>query len=142
MITLYLLERHPGRTVIPRRAYPGLALVAVAGGMLTGWVAIGEGELVAAYLMLRHGLEPERGIGLGATLLAVNSIFLGALHALVIGGVPWEMAAFTVLGCLWGGRLGPFLAQWISAHRLKIGFAWIAIADGALFVAQWLSSLR
>ncbi len=142
LLTLYLVGRHPGQTEIPRRALPGLALVAVAGGLLTGWVAIGEGELVAAYLMLRYGLEPERGIGLGATLLAVNSIYLAALHAFAVGGVPWEMAAFTILGCVWGGRLGPFVTQWLSPRRLKVGFAWIAISDGTLFVLQWLLSLR
>jgi uncharacterized protein len=138
LLTLYMLERHPGRTEVPNRALPGLAVVALVGGVLTGWVAIGEGEVVAAFLMLRYGLEPARGIGLGATLLAFNSIFLGGLHAFVIGGVPWEMAAFTILGCVWGGRLGPFLTQWVSAHRLKIGFAVIAIADGTLFFLQFL----
>lgn len=138
LLTLYMLERHPGQRDVPNRALPGLAVVALVGGVLTGWVAIGEGEVVAAFLMLRYGLEPERGIGLGATLLAFNSIFLGGLHAFVVGGVPWEMAAFTMLGCAWGGRLGPFLAQWVSAHRLKIGFAVIAIADGTLFFLQFL----
>ena len=138
LLTLYMLKRHPGETVVPRRALPSLALVAVAGGMLTGWVAIGEGELVAAYLMLRYRLEPARGIALGATLLSINSIFLGGLHAFVVGGVPWDMAAFTMLGCLWGGRLGPFLTQWVSPHRLKLGFAVIAITDGFLFFLQFL----
>jgi uncharacterized protein len=140
LLTLYMLERHPGQREVPARAYPSLAAVAVVGGLLTGWVAIGEGELVAAYLMIRYRLEPARGIALGATLLACNSIFLAALYVGIVGGVPWELAAFTILGCAWGGRLGPFLTQWVSAHRLKVGFAWIAIADGLLFFLQFLFS--
>lgn len=138
LVILYLLDRHPGRLEVPRAAYPGLAAVAAAGGVLTGWVAIGAGELVAAWLMLRHRLEPERGVALGTVMLSVSSIALTAIHGLVLGGVPWEMAAFLMLGCAWGGRLGPFLAQWIDPHRLKIGFAAVAIADGLLFVAQGL----
>lgn len=142
LITLYLLEHRARTRDVPRTAYPGLAAVSFVGGMLTGWVAIGEGEVVAAYLMLRYGLDPRRGIGLGTVLLSVNSILLGALHAFVLGGVPWEMAAFVMLGCAWGGRLGPFAAQWVGPHKLKIAFASIAIADGALFLYQFLRSLR
>lgn len=142
LLTLYLLEHRARCHEVPREAYPGLAAVAFAGGMLTGWVAIGEGEVVAAFLMLRYGLDPRRGIGLGTVLLSINSILLAALHAFVLGGVPWEAAAFVLLGCAWGGRLGPYLAQWVGPHKLKIAFASIAIADGVLFVVQFLRSLR
>ena len=142
LITLYLLEHRARCTEVPRSAYPGLAGVAFLGGMLTGWVAIGEGEVVAAFLMLRYGLDPRRGIGLGTALLAVNSILLTLLHGLVLGGVPWEMAAFTMLGCAFGGRLGPFLAQWVGPHRLKLIFATVAIGDGLLILGQFLLSLR
>jgi uncharacterized protein len=141
LLTLYLLE-HRARTLdVPREARPGLGAVAFGGGMLTGWVAIGEGEVVAAWLMLRHGLEPRRGIALGTVLLSINSIFLGGLHAFVLGGVPWELAAFVMLGCAWGGRLGPYLAQWLGPRKLKIAFATIAIADGLLILGQFLLSL-
>ncbi len=142
LLTLYLLE-HPVRCLeIPRRAAAEVAAVAFFGGLLTGWVAIGEGEVVAAYLMLRFGLDPRRGIALGTLLLSISSIFLASLHAFVVGGVPWELAAFTALGCAWGGRLGPYLTQWVGAHRLKLGFAAVAIVDGTLFLIQFLLSLR
>lgn len=138
LLTLYLLE-HPWRSleVEGRR---DVAAVSLVGGLLTAWVAVGVGELVAAYLMLRHGLEPRRGIALGTVLLSAASILLALLHAFVIGGVPWELAVFTMLGCAWGGRLGPFAAQWVGPHRLKIAFATVAIGDGLLFVFQSLRS--
>lgn len=138
LLILYLLE-HPWRSLEVEGRWD-VAWVALVGGLLTAWVAVGVGELVAAYLMLRHGLEPRRGIALGTVLLAAASILLGAIHAFVLGGVPWELAAFTMLGCAWGGRLGPFLAQWVGPHRLKITFATIAIGDGLLFVFQSLRS--
>jgi len=46
------------------------------------------------------------------------------------------MAAFTMLGVLWGGRLGPFLAQWISPRSTKKGFAFIALLDGLIITLQ------
>lgn len=141
LLVLYLLNHHDRQVQdVPRRAWPWLALVALFGGVLTGWVAIGEGEVVAAFLMLAYGLAPARGIGLGTVLLSINSIYLALLHALFVGGVRWEMAAFVALGCAFGGRLGPFLAQWVGPRRLKIGFAVLAIADGLLMVWQALRS--
>ena len=136
-ITLYLLEHRARCREVPRSAYPGLAAVSLVGGMLTGWVAIGEGEVVAAFLMLRYGLDPRRGIGLGTALLSINSILLALIHGLFLGGVPWELAVFTMLGCAFGGRLGPFVAQWVGPHRLKLAFATVALGDGLLFVWQF-----
>lgn len=145
VLMLFLLAHRrnsPGQAA-PRPASatsPGLLCAAFFGGLLTGWVAIGVGEVVAAYLMLRHGERPERSIGLGVVLLAVASIYLATLHTTVLGGVPWDMAAFFVLGAVFGARLGPFLSQWISPVRLKLFFALIAIGDGILFLWQSLYS--
>jgi uncharacterized membrane protein YfcA len=81
-----------------------------------------------------------RGIALGTVLLAINSILLGGIHAFVLGGVPWELAAFVMLGCAWGGRLGPYLAQWLGPRKLKLAFATIAIGDGLLILGQFVLS--
>ncbi|MCB1051868.1 MAG: sulfite exporter TauE/SafE family protein [Acidobacteria bacterium] len=138
LITLFLLNRLGSSDRVPRRALPGLVLVSFLGGLVTGWVAIGEGELVAAFLVLGYGLKPERGIGLGTLLLSANSIFLTLLHQFFVGGIPWSMAAFTILGCVFGGRMGPFITQWMGPKRLKTLFAVIAIGDGLLFVIQFM----
>jgi hypothetical protein len=46
------------------------------------------------------------------------------------------LAVFTMLGVLWGGRLGPFLAQWISMRTTKKAFAFIALLDGLVISLQ------
>jgi uncharacterized membrane protein YfcA len=46
------------------------------------------------------------------------------------------MAVLTILGVLWGGRMGPFIAQWVSARWLKLVFVWIAMLDGVVIVVQ------
>ncbi|MGZ8947309.1 MAG: TSUP family transporter, partial [Methylococcaceae bacterium] len=98
--------------------------------------AIGEGEIIAAFCMLAYGLDANRAIGLGVVLLSINSILLAFIHSFYFGGVPWDLAAFTMLGVLWGGRLGPFLAQWISMHTTKKVFAFIALLDGLVIILQ------
>jgi uncharacterized protein len=139
-ITLILIGRYGNREDVPVKGYLPLAIMSFIGGTLTGWVAIGEGEVVAAFLMLVYGLRAEKGIGLGVVLLSINSIYLTLIHQFFLGGIPWELAMFTGFGCVFGGRMGPYLSQWIGPKKLKIGFAVIAIADGILFVYQFLTS--
>ncbi len=136
LLTLITLDRKGGRTELPVKARIPIVLVSFIGGMITGWVAIGEGEIIAAFCILAYGLNANRAIGLGVVLLSLNSLLLASIHAFYYGGVPWELAAFTMLGVLWGGRLGPFLAQWISPRATKKGFAFIALLDGLMVTLQ------
>lgn len=136
LLTFITLNRSGGRADLPSRARLPLFLVSFAGGVITGWVAIGEGEIVAAFCMLVYGLNANRSIGLGVVLLSINSVLLALLHALYFGAVPWDMAIFTMLGCLWGGRMGPYLAQWISLRAVKQTFAVVAVLDGLVITSQ------
>lgn len=136
LLTFITLNRSGGCADLPAQARLPLFLVSLAGGVITGWVAIGEGEIVAAFCMLVYGLNANRSIGLGVVLLSINSLLLALLHAMYFGGVPWDMAIFTMLGCLWGGRMGPYLAQWISLHAVKKTFAVIAVLDGLIITSQ------
>lgn len=134
-------SRAEGADSLPESAHWPLRGIAFLGGLVTGWVAIGEGEVVAALLMLRYGLSTPSSIGLGVVLLAINSIFLASVHTLFLGGIPWDMAIFTMLGVLWGGRLGAYITQFFRPRVLKVTFGSIAIGDGLLFLVQFARSL-
>jgi uncharacterized membrane protein YfcA len=125
-------------SVIPANAALPLVAIAFIGGLITGWIAIGEGELVAALLMLFYGVNVAACIGLGVVLLSINSIFLTLLHQFFLGGIPWEIAAFTGLGCVFGARLAPYLSRRSNPIVLKTIFAIIAICDGILFIVQYM----
>lgn len=141
LLILVTFNRSGGLKELPARALFPLMLASLFGGLITGWVAIGEGEIVAAFCMLVYGLNAKPAIGLGVVLLSINSILLALVHVFYFGGVRWDIAAFTMLGALWGGRLGPFLAQWISLHKVKFIFAIIAFIDGLLISAQGIYAL-
>jgi len=136
LLTLITLDRKGGRMELPANAFVPVLLISLVGGLITGWVAIGEGEIIAAFCMLAYGLNANRAIGLGVVLLSINSLLLAFIHGFYFGGVPWELAVFTMLGVLWGGRLGPFLAQWISMRTTKKAFAFIALLDGLVITLQ------
>lgn len=141
VLTLVTAKRKGGLADLPRKANWPLAGVSTFGGLITGWVAIGEGEIVAAFCMLFYNLDASLAVGLGVLLLSINSILLAFIHAFILGGVPWDMAIFTMLAVLWGGRMGPFVAQWVSPLTAKRVFATIAILDGALILAQGMGLL-
>lgn len=136
LLILITFNRKGTQDFLPAHALLPLALMSVLGGVITGWVAIGEGEIIAAFCMLAFGLKADKAVGLGVVLLAINSILLALIHSLYFGGVPWDLAIFTILGVLWGGRAGPFISQWVSPEKLKMGFAWIAMLDGLMIVIQ------
>jgi uncharacterized membrane protein YfcA len=142
LLTLVLLGRSGTRDNLPKSATLPLILASCIGGLITGWVAIGEGEIVAASMMLGFGLSADRGIALGVALLSINSIYLSILHQAFMGGLPWSMAAFTAFGCIFGARLGPYFTQWISHKTLKVLFAIVAVSDGILFVVQFVLHAR
>ena len=125
-------------TVIPDNAAIPLFIFSFIGGLITGWIAIGEGEIVAALLMLAYGVNVATCIGLGVVLLSINSIFLTTIHQFFLGGIPWEIAAFTGFGCVFGARLAPYLSRRSNPVVLKTIFASIAICDGILFIVQYM----
>ena len=107
---------------------------------ITGWVAIGEGEVVAAFLMLVYGVDVTASIGLGVVLLAINSIYLTLVHQFFLGGIPWDYAAFTGFGAVFGARLAPWLSHHAGPDTLKAIFAAIAIGDGIVLVVQYAAT--
>ena len=136
LLTLITLGRKGNLDSLPQKAFLPVFLISILGGIITGWVAIGEGEIIAAFCMLVYGLNAGKSIGLGVVLLAVNSIVLALIHALYFGGVPWDLAIFTMLGVLWGRRMGPYVAQRFASINIKRFFGWIALLDGAVILFQ------
>lgn len=118
------------------KATPGLHLTSAAGGLLTAWVAIGIGEAIAAYLMIRHRTCAERSIALGVTALSLASICLFTIFSLSTE-MPWPQIACMALGCIFGGRLAPLISRRISHRSIKLFFGIIALGDGALFIYNY-----
>jgi uncharacterized membrane protein YfcA len=124
------------RAAVPPAAHAALRAAAALGGLASGWVAIGAGELPAAYLMLRQRLRADLAIGLGVVLLAATSVWLLVLHVVALDGIPSERALFLVLGCVFGARVGPWLADRVPSATLRRLFGAIAIGNGVLFALQ------
>jgi uncharacterized membrane protein YfcA len=89
-------------------------LAAFTGGLVTGWTAIGVGEIVALYLLFFYQLRLDKAIGTGVAVLAVSSI-AGFIFHIDLGGIPWELLMFTVPGVILGGRYGVIVAKYLES---------------------------
>jgi uncharacterized membrane protein YfcA len=89
-------------------------LAAFTGGLVTGWTAIGVGEVVALYLLFFYRLRLDKAIGTGVAVLAVTSI-AGFIFHTDLGGIPWELLMFTVPGVILGGRYGVIAAKYLES---------------------------
>jgi uncharacterized membrane protein YfcA len=141
--TLFFARKSTSRislSVIPDKAKPWIAISAFIGGLVTGWIAIGEGEIVAATLILGFAVAAETAIGVGVILLSINSIFLALVHSFFLGGLPWSIGLFTALGAIFGARIAVSIGQALPSYILKLIFSVIAIGDGVIFIFQYFRS--
>ena len=119
------------------------AALCVAGGLITSWISIGIGEVVALWLLFRRRLPMEIAIGTGVAALALCSIAGFAMHAGATGTpFPWTFLAFTVPGVMLGGfagaRGGRRLERSMRARGkrspLKAIFAGVVLLDGIVML--------
>ncbi len=120
MIELYY-GKHAGfiRLSAGKLKLAGLVIVSYIGGLVTGWTAIGIGELVALYLLLVYRINMQAAIGTGVAVLAVDSI-AGFIFHIRLGGIPWEYLMFTIPGVLIGGFAGARIARYIEHRTFRL----------------------
>ena len=127
-------------------------ILCLTGGIVTAWISIGIGEVVALYLLLVYKIRIETAIGTGVTALAVSSI-AGLIFHRWPGGIQWEYLAFTAPGVLVGGNAGSRLGKklerlarekkQVAVHQSQLNgsplrwiFVIIAFADGTAMLLQ------
>ena len=121
----------------------GFVTVCVFGGLITAWVSLGIGEVVALWLLFRHRLRIETAIGTGVAALAISSVMGFAFHG-ADPAFPWEFLAFTVPGVLFGGFCGGRGGRWLEETMARQGkksplkaiFAGVVLLDGLVMLVQ------
>lgn len=104
-----------------------IPVIAVIGGVITAYLSIGVGELIAVYLIMRR-FNITFAIAI-AVILSAYTVWLGVLfHALILDSVYWPVVFFAGAGAILGGMVAKHVVLYFSATRLKIFFAgWVLI---------------
>ncbi|MEH6709873.1 MAG: sulfite exporter TauE/SafE family protein [Paraglaciecola polaris] len=104
-----------------------LPIICICGGIITAYLSIGVGELLAVYLIMR-GFNVTFSIAC-AVILSAITVWSGVIyHALVSQTIYWPVVLFAGPGAALGGILAKRLVLRFSAKHLKLFFAsWILL---------------
>ncbi|MFW8591032.1 TSUP family transporter [Glaciecola sp. 2405UD65-10] len=104
-----------------------LCFIAYLGGIITAWLSVGVGEIIAVYLILR-GFSINFAIALAVILSAFSVWTAMYYHITVSEAVYWQIVIFAGGGAIAGGIIAKHVVLFFSPIRLKIFFAtWILI---------------
>ena len=129
-----------------------LAIIAYIGGLITAWLSVGVGELIAVYLILRR-YSVTLSIAIAVMLSAIsvwggilyyvvsdvvtgaffNVLMLGDTHSLfdVFSGnsmIIYPIACFAGIGAIIGGSVAKYIVLWLNPYQVKVFFAgWVML---------------
>jgi len=115
-----------------------LVLIAFFGGVITAWLSIGVGELVAVYLILR-GFNISFAIALAVILSAFTVQGAVIYHLFISKAVYWQIVVFAGAGAIVGGILAKHVVLFFSPVKLKIFFGTWVLIMGVAGLPIWLS---
>lgn len=125
--TLKHLKAEEQAQVVSAADKRNLALVAFLGGMVTAWLSVGVGELVAVYLILRR-FSVTMSIAV-AVMLSAMSVWGGIFYYLFINPIIIiPIACFAGVGAIIGGSVAKYLVLWLNPYQVKMFFAvWVML---------------
>lgn len=125
--SLLFIDKQQFNQSLSKADVVALPIVAFFGGIITAWLSVGVGELVAVYLIIR-GFNVTMSIAAAVILSAFSVWSAIAYHALIIESVQWAVVLFAGAGAIAGGIVAKRVVLAFSPKHLKMFFAaWVLI---------------
>lgn len=97
------------------------------GGLITAWISVGIGEIIAIVLILRR-YPTMVAISMGVAMSSITVLTAASYHILITNSVNWPVIFFAVPGAILGGMFAYLLSEKLGPLKLKIFFSlWIII---------------
>lgn len=123
----HLRERHAER----RRSLAWLAGLGVVTGLYSGFLGLGGGFVVVPALVRYFGFDAKRAVG--TSLVSVLVLALpGSVTHYLLGHIDVPMALSLAGGVVPGALLGAHVTSLANERTVRIGFASLLLAAGAL----------
>lgn len=107
--------------------YIGLGIISLLGGLITAWLSVGVGEMVAIYLILRR-FDITMAVAVAVIITAFTVWFAAPQHMLISPQINWNVVMFAGPGAILGAIFARTLATRLSARKLKLFFAvWLLV---------------
>lgn len=103
-----------------------LSVSAFLGGLITAWISIGIGEIMAIVLIMRH-FPIMLAVSTGVCLSSI-SVLTAAPYHIIQDNPVWQIVLFAAPAAIIGGSIARFLSFRLGPVRLKIFFAtWVLV---------------
>ena len=122
-----------GRSQLTLKDSYWLAVISFLGGVITAYLSVGIGELVAVFLIVRR-FDVTLAIGAAVIISAVTVWGAVGYGALVSEAVIWHVVLFAGAGAVIGGRLARYVVLFFSPRQVKLFFALWVLLLGILSV--------
>lgn len=113
-----------------------LALISFIGGIITAWLSVGVGELVAIYLLLRK-VNPVMSVAIAVIVSALTVWSCAYIHFLPTAKTHFYIVYFAGPGAIIGGLLARKLVLFLPSKKLKAFFAiWIILSGITVLIFE------
>ena len=113
-----------------------IVLIAYGGGIVTAWLSVGVGELIAVYFILR-GFNISFAIAVAVILSALSVWSAVIYHVFISQAVYWQIVIFAGAGAITGGLIAKHVVLFFSPIKLKIFFATWVLVMGLAGLPIW-----
>jgi len=122
-----LLKRTEFKVTLKKGDLFALPFISFTGAIITAWLSVGVGELVAVYLIVR-GFNVTMSIAVAVILSAFTVWTALPYHLVVSPSVVFEVVLFAGIGAIVGGMLAKYVVLAFSVQKLKLFFGgWVFI---------------
>lgn len=109
-----------------------LVFSSFAGGLITAWISVGIGEIIAIVLIFRR-FPTMVAISMGVVVSSISVLAAAYYHIFEIDSVNWSVITFAVPGAILGGTFAYLLSERLGPIRLKVFFSiWIILTGLAM----------
>jgi uncharacterized membrane protein YfcA len=113
-----------------------VVVIGYGGGIVTAWLSVGVGELIAVYFILR-GFNISFAIALAVIVSAFSVWSAISYHLFVSQAVYWQVVIFAGAGAIVGGIIAKHVVLFFSPIKLKIFFATWVLVMGLAGLPLW-----
>ena len=113
-----------------------LALISFVGGIITAWLSVGVGELIATYLLLKR-VNPVMSVAIAVIVSAFTVWSCAYIHLLPGTKTQFYIVYFAGPGAILGGILARKLVLFLPTVNLKAFFAtWIILSGITVLIFE------
>ena len=123
------LDKETSRFRLGPRMVAALAVAALLGGLLVGYIGVGIDAVLFLVLTSFFKIDSHEATVTSILAMGFTAMVPFGIHLLVLRDVPISLWLMVLPGILLGARIGPWLNQTLGRRRILIGFSILLLME-------------